>query len=139
MAEVAAFPHRLQLPVVFTVNNPFWCASANASEISRSWRRLSDAPQYTVAPMPCAPMSMACRTVPHIVWSCWFGYDSSSLWLTFTMKGILWAYLRASSPRTPKVDATALQPPSRASFTIVSGSKYAGFGANDEPAECSMP
>jgi hypothetical protein len=35
--------------------------------------------------------------------------------------------------------ATALQPPSTASLTMFSGSKYCGFGANDAPAECSMP
>jgi hypothetical protein len=43
----------------------------------------------------------------------------SSLWLILTMKGILWAYLRATMPRTPKVEATALQPPSMASFDDV--------------------
>jgi hypothetical protein len=26
-----------------------------------------------------------------------------------------------------------------ASLTIFSGSKYSGFGANEAPAECSMP
>ena len=55
------------------------------------------------------------------------------------MNGILWAYFRLHMPSTPKVDATALQPPSIASSTIFSASKYAGFGANDAPAECSMP
>src|SRR6185312_6199263 len=55
------------------------------------------------------------------------------------MNGILCAYLRANDPSTPNVDATALQPPSIASFTIFSGSKYCGFGANDAPAECSIP
>jgi hypothetical protein len=38
------------------------------------------------------------------------------------MKGILWAYLRAIAPSTPSVEATALQPPSIASFTMFSGS-----------------
>ena len=42
-------------------------------------------------------------------------------------------------PSTPNVDATALQPPSIASFTMFSGSNIIGFGANDAPAECSMP
>ena len=55
------------------------------------------------------------------------------------MNGILCAYLRAIEPSTPNVDATALQPPSIARRTMFSGSKYAGFGANDAPAECSMP
>ena len=59
--------------------------------------------------------------------------------MNFTMKGILCAYLRATEPSTPKVLATALQPPSIASFTMFSGSKYSGFFANDAPAECSMP
>ena len=45
------------------------------------------------------------------------------------MNGILCAYLRATTPSTPKVDATALQPPSIASLTMFSGSKYCGFGA----------
>ena len=55
------------------------------------------------------------------------------------MKGILCAYLRATELSTPSVDATALHPPSIASFTMFSESKYAGFGANEAPAECSMP
>jgi hypothetical protein len=42
------------------------------------------------------------------------------------MNGILCAYLRATEPSTPSVDATALQPPSIASLTMFSGSKYAG-------------
>ena len=42
-------------------------------------------------------------------------------------------------PRTPSVEATQLQPPSMASFTIFSGSKYWGLGAKLAPAECSMP
>ena len=32
-----------------------------------------------------------------------------------------------------------MQPPSIASFTMFSGSKNAGFGANDAAPECSMP
>ena len=55
------------------------------------------------------------------------------------MNGILCAYLREHAPSTPSVDATALQPPSIASFTMFSGSKYSGFFANDAPALCSMP
>src|SRR5258706_7467098 len=55
------------------------------------------------------------------------------------MKGILCANFRATEPSTPNVEATALQPPSIASFTMFSGSKYWGFGANDAPAECSIP
>ena len=35
--------------------------------------------------------------------------------------------------------ATALHPPSTASSTMLSGSKYSGLGANEAPAECSMP
>ena len=58
-----------------------------------------------------------------MIWSNLFGYVSSSLWLSFTMKGILWAYSRLSAPSTPKVDATALQPPSTASRQMLSGSK----------------
>src|SRR3989475_8947606 len=53
------------------------------------------------------------------------------------MKGILCAYLRATEPRTPNVDATALQPPSMASSTIFSPSKYAGFAEKDAPARRS--
>ncbi len=59
--------------------------------------------------------------------------------MIFTMNGILCAHLRETAPSTPNVEATALQPPSTASSTIFSGSKYSGFGANDAPAECSMP
>src|SRR5437660_1689385 len=55
------------------------------------------------------------------------------------MKGMRCAYRRATEPSTPNVDATALQPPSMASFTMFSGSKYSGLGANEAPAECSMP
>ena len=43
------------------------------------------------------------------------------------MNGILCAYLRATEPSTPSVEATALQPPSIASFTMFSGSKYGGI------------
>ena len=50
------------------------------------------------------------------------------------MNGILCAYFRATAPSTPSVEATALQPPSIASFTMFSGSKYIGFGANEAPA-----
>ena len=39
----------------------------------------------------------------------------------------------------PYVDATALHPPSIASFTIFPGSKYCGFGAKLAPPECSIP
>ena len=39
------------------------------------------------------------------------------------MNGILWAYRRATMPSTPKVVATALQPPSMASSTRFFGSK----------------
>jgi hypothetical protein len=55
------------------------------------------------------------------------------------MNGILWAYLRATEPSAPSVEVTALQPPSIASVTMFSESKYAGLGANDAPAECSIP
>ena len=50
------------------------------------------------------------------------------------MNGILCAYFRATDPSTPSVEATALHPPSIASFTRFSGSKYIGLGANDAPA-----
>ncbi len=43
------------------------------------------------------------------------------------MNGILCAYLRATDPSAPSVETTALQPPSMASFTMFSGSKYAGI------------
>ena len=55
------------------------------------------------------------------------------------MNGMRCAYRRATAPSTPSVEATALQPPSMASFTMFSGSKYSGFLAKDAPAECSMP
>src|SRR3954468_23881004 len=55
------------------------------------------------------------------------------------MKGNLCAHLRLTAPSTPMVEANALQPPSTASRTRLSGSKYLGLGANDAPAECSMP
>ena len=74
-----------------------------------------------------------------MIWSNVFGYDSISLWLSFTMNGMRWAYLREHRPRTPKVVATALQPPSMASSTMLAGSKYFGLGANDAAPECSMP
>ena len=61
------------------------------------------------------------------------------MWLSFTMNGIRCAYFGATEPSTPNVVATALQPPSMASSTMFSGSKYFGFGANDAAAECSMP
>jgi hypothetical protein len=61
------------------------------------------------------------------------------LWFSFTRNGMRCAYLRATAPSTPSVEATALQPPSTASFTMFSGSKYAGFGAKLAPAECSIP
>ena len=47
------------------------------------------------------------------------------------MKGILWAYLRATDPSTPRVEATALHSASWASFTMFSESKYRGLGANE--------
>ena len=75
-----------------------------------------------VAPTPMAPMSKHCLTVPKSVWSYVFGYEKNSLWLIFTMNGILWAYRRATTPRDPKVEATALHPPSRARRTMLSGS-----------------
>ena len=46
-----------------------------------------------------------------------------SLWLSLTINGILWAYFLDTDPKTPRVLATALQPPSIASLTIFSGSK----------------
>jgi hypothetical protein len=91
-----------------------------------------------VAPTPCAHLE-ARRTVPKSVWSKVFGYDRSSLWLILTMNGMRWAQRRATAPRTPKVDATALQPPSMARRQMPSGSNISGWGANDAAAECSMP
>ena len=64
---------------------------------------------------------------------------SSSLWFIFTMNGILWAYARETAPSTPNVLATALQPPSTASSTMLRGSKYWGLGAKLAAAECSIP
>src|SRR4051795_12844001 len=55
------------------------------------------------------------------------------------MNGNLCAHLRLTAPSTPIVDANALHPPSTASCTRFIGSKYFGLGANDAPAECSMP
>ena len=55
------------------------------------------------------------------------------------MNGILCAHFRLTAPSTPKVEAKALQPPSTASRTRFSGSKYMGLGAKLAPAECSMP
>ena len=59
--------------------------------------------------------------------------------LIFTTNGILWAYFRATLPKTPKVETTALHPPSIASLTMFSGSKYSGLGAKEAPAVCSTP
>jgi len=92
-----------------------------------------------VAPTAMAPMSNAWRTLPNIVWSNMFGYDNSSLWLILAMNGMRWAKRRDTEPSTPKVLATALQPPSIASSTMLCGSNIAGLGANEAPAECSMP
>ena len=50
-----------------------------------------------------------------------------------------WAYLRDMEPSTPRVEATALQPPSMASLTMFSGSMNAGLGPKADAAECSMP
>ena len=58
-----------------------------------------------------------------MIWSYRFGYVMNSLWFNFTMNGILWAYLRETTPRVPRVEVTALQPPSIASFTMLAGSK----------------
>ncbi len=77
--------------------------------------------------------------LPNIVWSNAFGYVNSSLWFSLTMNGIRCAQRRETAPSTPIVEATALQPPSCASSTIFSGSKYAGFGAKLAPALCSIP
>jgi hypothetical protein len=56
------------------------------------------------------------------------------LWLSFTMKGMLWAQRRERLPRTPRVEATALQPPSTARRTMFSGSKYSGTGGEGRGA-----
>jgi hypothetical protein len=55
------------------------------------------------------------------------------------MNGMRCAYRRDTAPSTPKVEATALQPPSIASSTMLAGSKYLGLGAKLAAAECSMP
>ena len=39
--------------------------------------------------------------------------------IDFHKKGILCAYFRATEPRTPSVEATALQPPSMASHDVL--------------------
>ena len=57
------------------------------------------------------------------IWSNLLGKVRNSLWLNFTMNGIRCAYFRATEPSTPSVLATALHPPSIASFTMFSGSK----------------
>jgi hypothetical protein len=59
--------------------------------------------------------------------------------LSLSTNGIRCAYRRAIAPSTPRVVATALQPPSTASRSTFSGSKYSGFVANDAAAECSTP
>ena len=59
--------------------------------------------------------------------------------IEFQSVGNVLVSVNVSDKVQPKVDATALQPPSIASFTIFSGSKYIGFGANDAPPECSIP
>src|SRR5215475_940980 len=92
-----------------------------------------------VAPSATAPSSHASRTVPNKIWSYLLGYVRNSLWWILQMNGIRCAYLRGTEPRTPDVEATALEPPSTASRTIFAPAKYAGFGANDAPAECSIP
>ena len=51
------------------------------------------------------------------------GIDKNSLWLIFTINGILWAYLRLSMASPPKVDATALHSASMANLMMFSGSK----------------
>ena len=61
------------------------------------------------------------------------------MWFTLTMNGIRWAYLRATVPSTPSVDATALHPPSIASSTIFAGSKYIRVRRERGAAECSIP
>ncbi len=76
-----------------------------------------------VAPTPAAPRSKAWATEPNITWSNWFGRVSSSLWLTFTMNGMRWAKRRDTEASTPNVEATALHPPSRASSTMLAGSR----------------
>ena len=58
-----------------------------------------------------------------MIWSNLLGYVKNSLWLIFTIKGILCAYFLLKKPKPPNVVATALQPPSIANFTIFSGSK----------------
>jgi len=49
------------------------------------------------------------------------------------------AYLRATEPSTPKVEATALQPPSMASLTMFPRQNNRDFSAKLAPPECSMP
>ncbi len=68
-------------------------------------------------------MSYARWTEPNSTWSNVLGSVISWLWFSLTMKGNLCAYLRLTAPRTPTVDATALQPPSIARRTMFSGSK----------------
>ena len=68
-------------------------------------------------------MSHARWTLPNCTWSYSLGYVSSSLWLSFTIRGNLCAHLRLIAPRTPNVEANALQPPSTARRMRFSGSK----------------
>jgi len=59
--------------------------------------------------------------------------------LSLRMKGILWAYLREVMANTPRVLATALQPPSMARLQMCSGSNMGRLGANDAAPLCSIP
>src|SRR5438094_9429047 len=74
-----------------------------------------------VAPTAAAPSCQASRTVPKRTWSYLLGYVRSSLWLSLQMKGMRCAYLRATEPSTPNVDATALHPPSIVELAIEGG------------------
>ncbi len=58
--------------------------------------------------------------------------------MTFIMKGILWAYLRATDAG-PRVLATPLQPASTASLIVMFCIEIHGVGGKLAPAECSIP
>ena len=74
-----------------------------------------------------------------MIWSYVFGRCKNALWFSFTMKGMRCTYLRDARPSVPRVVATALHSPARASSRRFSGSKYSGLLEKLAAAECSMP
>ena len=76
-----------------------------------------------VAPTATAPISQACLTVPNIIWSYCIGIAQKFIVIDFDNKRNFVRILAGYGAKTPKVEATALQPPSMASLTIFSPSK----------------